>query len=212
MLIMRAAIYVRVSTSDQQPENQLQELRRYVAARGWAAVEYVDRGVSGAKDRRPALDQLMADAKRRNVDVVVCWKLDRFGRSLAHLVNAIQTLTDAGVGFTSLGEGIDTQSATGRLMLGILGSFAEFERERIRERVMAGLTRARRAGQKLGRRRQRIREADLRKVEGLSIREAAKVLGVPASRVHSERRRLFGNPTEQPLQIPEQICEGSSSS
>lgn len=76
----------------------------------------------------------MADAKRRKVDVVVCWKLDRFGRSLAHLINAIQTLTDAGVGFTSIGEGIDTRSATGRLMLGILGSFAEFERERIRER------------------------------------------------------------------------------
>jgi hypothetical protein len=98
----------------------------------------------------------MTDAKRRKLDVVVCWKLDRFGRSLAHLITAIQTLTDAGVGFTSIGEGIDTRSATGRLMLGILGSFAEFERERIRERIHAGLARARRQGQRLGRRRERI--------------------------------------------------------
>ena len=121
-------IYAR-STSHQTCENQLLELRRYCEARGWTSSEYVDTDTSGAKDRRPALDRLMADAKRRKLDLVVCWKLDRFGRSLAHLVNAIQTLTDAGVGFTSLGEGIDTRSATGRLVLGILGSFAEFERK-----------------------------------------------------------------------------------
>jgi len=83
---MRAALYARVSTTDQTCENQLIELRRYVQARGWtAAAEYIDHGISGSKDRRPALDRLMADAKRRKVDVVVCWKLDRFGRSLAHL-------------------------------------------------------------------------------------------------------------------------------
>jgi putative DNA-invertase from lambdoid prophage Rac len=201
---MRAAIYSRVSTFDQEPENQLQELRRYVQARGWTAVEYVDRGISGAKDRRPALDQLMAEAKRRRIDVVVCWKLDRFGRSLAHLVNAIGTLSDAGVGFTSIGEGIDTQSATGRLMLGILGSFAEFERERIRERVLAGLARAKAQGQKLGRKRHRIATADLRRVEGLSVRKAARVLGVPPSRVYSERRRVFGNPPEPDPSISEE--------
>src|SRR5260370_20053927 len=77
---MRAAIYARVSTVDQEPENQLQELRRYVEARGWTAAEYVDRGVSGAKDRRPALDQLLADARRRRFNVLVCWRLDRLGR------------------------------------------------------------------------------------------------------------------------------------
>ncbi len=93
----RAAIYARVSTTDQTCENQLLELRRYVEACGWTATEYVDHGVSGSKDRRPALDDLMADAKRRKVDVVICWKLDRFGRSLTHLVNAIQSLTDTGV-------------------------------------------------------------------------------------------------------------------
>ncbi|HTM27492.1 MAG TPA: recombinase family protein [Vicinamibacterales bacterium] len=77
---MRAAVYARVSTVDQEPENQLQELRRYVGARGWTAAEYVDRGVSGAKDRRPVLDQLLDDAKRRRFDVVVCWRLDRLQR------------------------------------------------------------------------------------------------------------------------------------
>jgi DNA invertase Pin-like site-specific DNA recombinase len=164
------------------------------------ATEYVDAGISGAKDRRPALDQLMADAKRRKVDLVVCWKLDRFGRSLAHLVNAIQALTDAGVGFTSLGEGIDTRSATGRLMLGILGSFAEFERDRIRERIHAGLARARREGQRLGRRRERVNARDLERVQELSVREAATVLGVPASRIHRERS-LFQNPSGDVSQI-----------
>src|ERR1700724_3354163 len=84
--IMKAAIYARVSTFDQEPENQLQELRRYVSARNWTAVEYVDRGVSGAKDRRPALDRLVTDAKRRGFDVVVCWRLDRLGRNLKHLL------------------------------------------------------------------------------------------------------------------------------
>src|SRR4030095_15319808 len=96
----RAAIYARVSTTEQTCDNQLLELRRYCDARGWQATEYVDTGLSGSEDPRPALDRLMADAKRRKVDVVVCWKLDRFGRSLAHLINAIQALTDAGVGFT----------------------------------------------------------------------------------------------------------------
>jgi DNA invertase Pin-like site-specific DNA recombinase len=173
---MRAALYARDSTTDQTCENQLIELRRYVQARGWtAAAEYIDHGISGSKDRRPALDRLMADAKRRKVDVVVCWKLDRFGRSLAHLVNAIQTLTDVGVGFTSIGEGIDTHSATGRLMLGILASFAEFERARIQERVRAGLARARAQGKRLGRPRTRPAKID---IPGGTVRAAAALWGV----------------------------------
>ena len=87
---MRVAIYVRVSRLDQQPENQIQELRRYVAARGWEAREFVERGVSGAKDRRPALDALLVEVRRRRVEAVVCWKLDRLGRNLTHLVNTLQ--------------------------------------------------------------------------------------------------------------------------
>jgi DNA invertase Pin-like site-specific DNA recombinase len=203
---MRAAIYARVSTADQTCENQLIDLRRYCAARGWDATEYVDTGVSGAKDRRPALDQLMADARRRKADTVVVWRLDRFGRNLRHLITAIEELNAAGVSFVSLGENIDTASPTGRLLLGIMGSFAEFERERIRERIHAGLARARRQGQKLGRKRQRIGLRDLQSVEGLSVREAARVLGVPASRVHSERLRVFGNGPEQTPQIAEETA------
>src|SRR5262245_13142647 len=103
---MKAAIYARVSTLDQQPENQLAELRRYVEARGWAPTEFVDRGVSGAKDRRPALDQMIAAAKRRQCDVVVCWRLDRLGRNLRHLVGMIEDLNALGIAFVSLGEGI----------------------------------------------------------------------------------------------------------
>ena len=186
----RAAIYARVSTSDQTCENQLLELRRYCEARGWQAVEYVDSGISGAKDRRPALDRLMGDARRRKLDFVVCWKLDRFGRSLAHLINAIQTLTDSGVGFTSIGEGIDTRSATGRLMLGILGSFAEFERERIRERVLAGLRRAKAHGQRLGRPRVRVPVERLHAVAGLAIDDAARARRVSRSTLKRWRRQV----------------------
>src|SRR5215210_5337351 len=102
---MRAAIYARVSTLDQEPENQLQELRRYVEARGWTAVEYVDRGVSGAKDRRPALDALVTDAKRRKFDVLICWRLDRLGRNLKHLITLLDELQILGVAFVSLAEG-----------------------------------------------------------------------------------------------------------
>jgi putative DNA-invertase from lambdoid prophage Rac len=205
---MRAAIYARVSTSDQTCDNQLLELRRYATAREWSAAEYVDTGISGSKDRRPALDQLMADARARRIDVVVCWRLDRFGRNLRHLVVAIEELTSAGVGFVSLGESIDTKSATGRLMLGVLGSFAEFERERIRERINAGIARARREGVRLGRRRQRISAKDLERVTGLTVRDAAKVLGVPPSRVH--RQRMFQNPSRQQSEIPQQNEESGT--
>ena len=148
---MKAAIYARVSTLDQEPENQLQELRRYAQARGWTAVEYVDRGVSGAKDRRPALDQLLADAKRRRFDVVVCWRLDRLGRNLKHLITLLDELQALGVAFVSLAEGIDATTPAGKLQMHILGAIAEFERERIRERVLAGLQRARTQGKRLGR-------------------------------------------------------------
>src|SRR5438093_13424196 len=130
---MRAAIYARVSTFDQEPENQLQELRRYIEARGWTAVEYVDRGVSGAKDRRPALDTLLKDAKRRRFDVVVCWRLDRFGRNLRHLVTVLEDLRTLSVDFISLNEGIDCTTPAGKLQLHIMAALAQFEIERLRE-------------------------------------------------------------------------------
>ena len=152
---MRAAIYARVSTVDQEPENQLGEIRRYVEARRWTAVEYVDKGVSGAKDRRPALDQLLADAKRRRFDVLVCWRLDRLGRSLKHLITLLDELQALGVTFVRLAEGIDATTPAGRLQMHILGAIAEFERARIAERVKAGLQRAKEQGKRLGRPRKK---------------------------------------------------------
>ena len=147
----RAAIYSRVSTLDQEPENQLTELRRYVAARGWTSVEFVDQGISGTRERRPALDALITDAKRRRFDVLVYWRLDRLGRSLKHLVTLLDELQALGVAFVSLQEGIDATTPAGKLQMHILAAIAEFERARIAERVTAGLARAKKQGKKLGR-------------------------------------------------------------
>ena len=191
---MRAAIYARVSTFDQEPENQLQELRRYVEARAWTAVEYVDRGVSGAKDRRPALDQMIGEAKRRQFDVLVCWRLDRLGRNLKHLVTLIEDLQALGIAFVSLGEGIDCTTPAGKLQLHILAALAEFEKGRIRERVLAGLARARTQGKRLGRPRAAVPIARVQHVGALSVHEAAHVLGVSRSTVKRWRRQVQQSP------------------
>jgi DNA invertase Pin-like site-specific DNA recombinase len=175
---MRCAIYARVSTFDQEPENQLQELRRYCEARAWTVMEYVDRGVSGSKDRRPALDQLLIDAKRRKFDVLVCWRLDRLGRSLRHLITLLEDLQTLGISFVSLAEGIDATTPAGKLQMHILGAIAEFERGRIVERVKAGLVRARTQGKRLGRPRSTPSKIV---VPGGSVREAARVWGVSKS-------------------------------
>ena len=203
--IPRAALYARVSTTDQTTDNQLLELRRYAESRGWTMAEYVDPAVSGTKERRPALDALLTDARRRRFDVLVCWRLDRLGRSLKHLIVTLDELQALGVAFVSLNEGIDATTPAGRLQMAVLGAIAQFERERIVERVKAGLARAKAQGQRLGRRRQRISERDLEGVAGLSVREAAKRLGVPASRVHRERARLFHKPAGSGPQEPEEI-------
>jgi DNA invertase Pin-like site-specific DNA recombinase len=182
-----------VSTLDQQPENQLAELRRYVAARGWeAAVEYVDHGVSGTKTARPALDRLVKDARRRKFDVLVCWKLDRLGRNLKHLITLLEDLQALGLAFISLGEGIDATTPAGKLQMHILGAIAEFERGRIVERVRAGLARAKAQGKRLGRQPYAIADAQFAAVADQSLREAAQVLGVSRSVVH--RWRLSRKP------------------
>jgi DNA invertase Pin-like site-specific DNA recombinase len=148
----------------------------------------------------------MSAAHRREIDTVICWRLDRFGRNLRHLISGIEELNSAGVEFISLGESIDTGSPTGRLLLGVMGSFAEFERERIRERIHAGIARARKQGQRIGRKRERITDRDLVRVEGMSLREAGRVLGVPPSRVQNERRRrVRENPGQSTLQNPPEI-------
>jgi DNA invertase Pin-like site-specific DNA recombinase len=165
---MRAAIYARVSTTNgqQSPEMQLLELREFVTRRGWTvAGEYVDRA-SGAKDNRPALAQMMADAAQRKVDVILVWKLDRFGRSLRHLVNALAELESRGVAFVSLHDNLDLGTPAGRLMFQIIAAMAEFERSLIQERVKAGLRNARAKGKRLGRPRKRLDGGAIARLRG----------------------------------------------
>jgi DNA invertase Pin-like site-specific DNA recombinase len=190
MATTKAGVYARVSTVAQEPENQLHELRRYVEARGWTAVEYTDKGVSGSKDRRPALDQMLVDAKRRRFDVVVCWRLDRLGRNLRHLVTLIEELQSLGVTFVSLGEGIDFSTPAGKLQLHILAALAEFERGRIRERVMAGLHRAKAQGRRLGRPTAVVPVDRVQHVSHLPVDEAADALGVSRSTLKRWRCRV----------------------
>jgi DNA invertase Pin-like site-specific DNA recombinase len=197
-----------VSTLDQEPENQLAELRRYVAARGWdTAVEYVDHGVSGSKDKRPALDRLMHATTRRQIDVVVCWRLDRLGRNLKHLVTMVDTWQHLGVSFVSLGEGIDCTTPAGTLQLHILAALAQFERSRIVERVRAGIARAKAQGKRLGRQPYAIADAQFEAVADRSLRDAATALGVSRSVVH--RWRLSRKPLESGLETAT-ICSSIS--
>jgi DNA invertase Pin-like site-specific DNA recombinase len=180
--VKRAAIYARVSTNNgQDPEVQLAEIREFCMRREWTTVkEYVDKGISGAKERRPALDNLLADCRRRAVDCVVVYRYDRFARSLRQLVNALEEFRALGIDFVSLHEGVDTSTPNGRLVFGIFASIAEFERELIRDRVKSGLALAKSRGKRLGRPRvtvDRLRIAILRN-EGLSWAEICDVLGV----------------------------------
>jgi DNA invertase Pin-like site-specific DNA recombinase len=180
--VSRTAIYARVSTTHgQDPEVQLRELRTYLERRGWsAAEEYVDHGFSGSKDRRPALDRLMKDARRRRFDAVVVWKFDRFARSVKHLVTALDEFRELGIDFVSITEAIDTSTALGRAMFAIVGAIAEFERELIRERVVAGVAKAKAMGKRLGRPRAAV-DLDLvrsRLALAESLRSIAKDLGV----------------------------------
>ncbi len=179
---MRAALYARVSTlNGQHPEMQLAELREHASRRGWEiSGEYVDEGVSGSKESRPELNRLVTDAHQRKFDIVLVWKIDRFGRSLKHLVNALADLDSYGVAFASLKDNLDLSTPSGRLMFQIIGAMAEFERALIQERVKAGLHNARRNGKKLGRPRRAVdldRIARM-KAEGRSLRSIAEKLGV----------------------------------
>jgi DNA invertase Pin-like site-specific DNA recombinase len=150
---MRVALYARVSTTNgQHPEMQLSELREYAGRRGWeVAGEYVDEGVSGSKESRPALNRLMADAHRRRFAALLVWKVDRFGRSLRHLVNALADLDAYGITFVSLRDNLDLGTPSGRLMFQVVSAMAEFERALTQERVRAGLRLAQSKGKKLGR-------------------------------------------------------------
>jgi DNA invertase Pin-like site-specific DNA recombinase len=182
---MNAAIYARVSTSDQNCEVQLHELRDYAQRRGWTVhKEYVDRGFSGAKASRPALDKLMTDAGQRRFDAVLVYKLDRFGRSVLNLSQALAALDSYGIRFIAVSQGVDTDAAnpTSRLLLNILSSVAAFELELIKERTLLGVRAARANGKTLGRPKRLFRRDEvlrLRDQDGLSWRAIAKKLEIP---------------------------------
>jgi len=178
---MRAAIYARVSTQEQTPENQLLPLRAFASARGWDAVEYVDHGVSGAKERRPSVDAMLKAARGRKLDVIVVTKLDRLARSVHHLLSVAKELEALGVNLVVLDQAIDTTTPSGRLLFHVLASVAEFERDLIRERVVAGMRRARAAGRHLGRPAVHAIDtaaATAMLADGLSLRQIGKRLGV----------------------------------
>lgn len=184
---MQAAIYARVSTSDQDCSLQLTELRAYVKRQGWTAAEYVEKASGKAGTRRPQLERLMKDAAERRIDIVLVWKLDRFGRSVQEFTNRVMELDRAGVRFIAVTQGIDTDkgSPAGKLLMHILAAIAEFERDLIQERVRAGVKEAQRQGKHCGRPKKVFRRDDaiaLRK-KGLSWRAIAEQLGVPTSTI-----------------------------
>ena len=194
---MRVGIYARVSTLiGQSPEMQLAELREYASRRGWEIVgEYVD-CISGSKESRPELNRLMADAHRRHFDAVLVWKIDRFGRSLKHLVNSLADLDSYGVAFISLRDNLDLSTPSGRLMFQIIGAMAEFERSLIQERVRSGLRNAKLKGKTLGRPSLILdsgRIARLR-ASGASIREISAQLEVSPSTIHKALQQRTQNP------------------
>jgi DNA invertase Pin-like site-specific DNA recombinase len=181
---LRVAVYARVSTLDkgQDPQLQTRELHEYCGRRGWEVVaEYVDIGVSGAKESRPRLNQLMADAARRKFDVVAVWRWDRFARSVSHLLRALETFKALGVDFVSLTEAVDTSTPMGKMVFTVLGAVAELERSLIAERVRAGLRHARSKGKRLGRPTRPVdapRALQL-KCEGRSWPDVARLMNVP---------------------------------
>jgi DNA invertase Pin-like site-specific DNA recombinase len=165
---------------------QLRELREYCQRRGWEiAGEYVDNGISGANDSRPELNRLMADAHKRRFDAVICWKFDRFARSVSHLLRALEMFRSLGIEFCSFSEQMDTSTPTGKMIFTVLGAVAELERSLIAERVRAGLRNARAKGKKLGRPQAAITDARLCELlsKNLSFAAIGEQLGVSAATI-----------------------------
>jgi DNA invertase Pin-like site-specific DNA recombinase len=183
---VKVALYARVSTVGQDPEVQLVALRAHAAQRDWQVIEeFVDRGVSGATERRPALDRLMKAAWAGQFQVVLVWRFDRFARSVKHLVAALETFRTLHVGFVSLQEQLDTATPIGQAMFTIIGAMAQLERDIIRERVKAGLDRAKARGIRLGRPRVPVAGHELvaLRQQGLSVGEMARRLRCSRSTV-----------------------------
>jgi DNA invertase Pin-like site-specific DNA recombinase len=179
----RVALYARVSTTDQNPTMQVDELRAFAAARGWTVVgEYVDHGVSGTKERRPQLDELMRGVHRGAVDVVLVWKFSRFARSVRHLVTALEEFQALGVDFVSQSDGIDTSTPVGKMTFTIIGAIDEFFVDVLKDNTRAGLAAARRRGKRLGRPKRRVDVDEARRllaVEGTSVRAVARAMKLP---------------------------------
>jgi DNA invertase Pin-like site-specific DNA recombinase len=187
---MNTAIYIRVSTQDQKTDSQLRELKRTCQQRSWVKTSIYEDKLSGANARRPALDRMLQDMRDGKVERVVCYKLDRLGRSLTHLALILDEMNRHGVPLICASQGIDTSAdnPAGKLQLGVLMAVAEFERGIIRERVNAGLAAARERGQRLGRPATLAKRSDAvlaLKKEGLGIRAIARQLKMPVSSVHS---------------------------
>lgn len=193
---MQVALYARISTIDkgQDTELQLRDLRKYAEARGWTVFgEYIDK-CSGSKDKRPELDRLLEGARKRKFNAILVWRLDRFSRSLKHLITALDELRGLGVSFYSFSENIDLSSSTGQLLFHLLGAFAEFERNLIKERVKAGIANARAKGKIIGR-RPLIDTGDLWTVKdmrgrGMSIRQIAEACKLSKSSVHKTLKKI----------------------
>ncbi len=194
MSAKRVGIYCRCSTAEQTVSLQLEGLREYAALRELEVVdESVDRGVRGARAKRPGLDRLLAAARRFQIDVVPVWKLDRLGRNLRHLLTILGELEELGVRFVSLDDGIDTSTAVGRLFMQMRGAFAEYELAQIRERTKAGVAAARRRGKRLGRPRVHvpIARAQVLLGRGLSMTAVARELGVSRSTLRRAVKNVF---------------------
>jgi DNA invertase Pin-like site-specific DNA recombinase len=195
----RVAIYARVSTTNHGQDVGLQtrELRQFAEARGWTvAGEYIDAGVSGAKDSRPELNRLMVDAHRRRFDVVCVWRFDRFARSVSHLLRALETFKALGIDFVSFSEQMDTSTPAGKMVFTILGAVAELERSLTVERVRAGLRNARAKGKILGRPRVIVDAAKIAslRASGASWQTITRELGISAGTAKRAFYSLSKNP------------------
>ncbi len=183
----KVALYSRVSTKDQDVELQLVELRKYVQDRNWTAYkEYTDIGQSGAKDSRPQLNQLMVDAKRKRFDVVLVWKFDRWARSLKHLVDSLHEFKALDIDFVSLTEGIDTTTPVGMAMFGVIGAMSQLERDLIRERVQAGMKRAKARGKAIGRPKTHLNLDEVKRlwIQGHNVSQISKILNVSRASIY----------------------------
>lgn len=194
-ILQQAAIYGRVSTlTNQSTEMQVRDLRQLADRRGFEVLhEYLDEGFSGAKSSRPALDEMLVDAKRGKFRILLVWKLDRLGRSLAHLVRLLEDLRACNVELVSFSEGLDFTTTTGKLLYQMLSAFAEFERDCIRERVRSGLRNARAKGKTLGRPRVVVDGPKIGRLraQGRSWREIVSETGISKG---SAQRALSGLP------------------